>query len=400
MKSAQRAEYTDSDFRLVDAGWDKELDAALQLKHSGIWMVCPFIKKSVAGRIRNGAKTNSIQIITRFNPADFAARVSDIAALRLLLKCGAKIRGVRNLHAKLYGFGDRLVIVTSANLTEAALSTNHEFGFVSGDARIVGKSRNYFDRLWALAGADLKTQQLDDWERRVEAYWARGGNPTNASGLVDEGVNLNILPGLPAFQECVVDRPEQSFIKFFGESNDRASRSMSIFDEVASSGSHWACTYPKDKRPRQARDGAVMFMGRLVKEPVDIMIYGRAVAMRHRPGRDDATAEDIRMRAWKAKWPRYVRVHDAVFVGGNLSNGVSQNELMSALKANSFDSTQRHARLRIGNQDPRKAYSQQAAVLLSSQGFDWLNERFEQALGRYGRMPQADLERLDWPTLP
>jgi hypothetical protein len=65
-------------------------------------------------------------------------------------------------------------------------------------------------------------------------------------------------------------------VKFFGRGDNRADRSMQILEEVRRSGSHWACTYPKGKRPRMVRDGATMFMGRLVKDPNDILIFGRA----------------------------------------------------------------------------------------------------------------------------
>ena len=69
-----------------------------------------------------------LKVITRFNLDDFAGEVSDISALRLLLQAGAQIRGIKNLHAKLYLIGGGHVILTSANLTDAALRRNHELG--------------------------------------------------------------------------------------------------------------------------------------------------------------------------------------------------------------------------------------------------------------------------------
>src|SRR5207249_9444952 len=45
------------------------------------------------------------------------------------------------------------------------------------------------------------------------------------------------------------------------EGHLRASLDMAVLVEVERSGCHWACTYPKNKRPRQVEDGAVMFMG-------------------------------------------------------------------------------------------------------------------------------------------
>ena len=144
----------------------------------------------------------------------------------------------------------------------------------------------------------------------------------------------------------------------------------------------------------------MIFIGRLTRDPNDIRIYGRAIGMKYRPGRDDATPADIALRAWKATWSRYIRVHSADFVAGTLANAVSLNELMATLGADSFLSTQRNVALGDGNQDPRKAYRQQAAVQLSREGFDWLNDRLQLAFAIHGRMPKNALDNLDWPVLP
>jgi hypothetical protein len=143
-----------------------------------------------------------------------------------------------------------------------------------------------------------------------------------------------------------------------------------------------------------------MFMGRLVDSPNDIVIYGRAVGMHHEPGRDDATESDKRLRIWKEKWPHYVRVHHAEFLAGSLSNGVSLNKLMNALKSNAFLPTQRNAIRGQGNTNPRKAYMQQPGVELSPQGLAWLNDQLQRAYARHGKLSPTELDQLDWPAIP
>jgi PLD-like domain len=384
-------------FRLIDSGWDRVLDEALAVNHASIRIVCPFIKRGVANRILKYGKPKMVYVVTRFSLRDFAAGVSDVSALRLLLENGAQVKGVRNLHAKLYLFGESRAIVTSANLTQAALSTNHEIGFVATDARIIEPCRQYFEKLWSRAGQRLQVAQLADWDRKI-AQSAGGMRQGAVTGLNDEGADLGIPPGsvlLPLW----VDGVKQSIVKFFGRADNRADRSRQILEEVRRSGSHWACTYPRGKRPRMVQDGATMFMGRLVKEPNDTLIYGRAMALHYEPGRDDATAADLRLRGWKARWPHYVRVNNSEFVRGNLANGISLNELMDVLKADSFASTQRHAEEGEGNRDPHRAYMRKPAVELSPQGAAWLNERLEWAFAKYGRLPPSVLERLDWPDM-
>ena len=216
--------------------------------------------------------------------------------------------------------------------------------------------------------------------------------------LDDKGSRLPI--GLYAVEPSRrFEDSEQGFVKFFGRANDRVARSMPVVDEVRRSGSHWACTYPRGKRPRKVHEGAVMFMGRLVRDPNDILIYGRAIGMRHRPIRDDASPADKKLRMWKRWWPHYIRVIDPEFIAGTLSNGISLRELAKALKSDSYASTQRNARRKFGNIDPRMAYRRLPAVELAPQGIAWLNERLEAAFLRHGMLGQSELDQLDRPAI-
>jgi hypothetical protein len=52
----------------------------------------------------------------------------------------------------------------------------------------------------------------------------------------------------------------QAFVKFFGESHNRTLHTANILKQLDDGGCHWACTYPKGKRPRAPKDGAIMFM--------------------------------------------------------------------------------------------------------------------------------------------
>jgi len=384
-------------FQLIDSGWDKIIQEAVTSDRSDLRVVCPFIKVRAAKRLLAGKRPESIQVITRFHLGDMCDGVSDTKALRLLLEHGAKIRGVRNLHAKLYLFGDQRAIVTSANLTEAALFRNHEFGFVSNEDEIIMRCREYFDSLWKKAGPDLDLTKLEGWEKRIERVQVAGSRPATSSGLSDEGTDVGLVPPeVMAATPRVAEAP-QSFVKFFGEGHNRASLDMPVLEEVNRSGCHWACSYPKTKRPRQVEDGAVMFMGRLMENPNDTIIYGRAIGLRHVEGRDEASEMEIEFREWKEIWPMYVRVHHAEFVAGTLKNGISLSALMDELKSDSFTSTQEHARTGNGNTDPRGAYRQQAQVQLSKEGFAWLNNRLELAFAKHGKLTPAELEKLDWP---
>ncbi len=385
-------------FQLIDAGWDKVVSEATALGCRELRLVSPFIKSKAAMRLLTGRAPETIRVITRFHPGEMCAGVNDTGALRLLLERGAKIRGVRGLHAKVYLFGDQRAVVTSANLTEAALLRNHEFGFVTSEGHIIKRCQDYFEQLWQRAGPDLDFARLDGWERKIEAVRLAGHAPSTNSGLKDEGASAGLLSAVPVVI-AVTDDDTQAFVKFFGQRHHRAVPDMNVLEEVNGSGSHWACTYPTNKRPRGVRDGDVMFMGRLVENPHDIIIYGRAIGLRHVDGRDEATPDEIAVRHWKATWPAYVRVHSAEFVAGTLKNGVSLNSLMSELGSAAFISTQRNAAKRNGNTEPRRSLGQKAHVQLTREAHVWLEERLREVFQVHGKLTPADLETLDWPEV-
>lgn len=387
------------DFCLVDSGWDDVLNAALGTRQPRLRIICPFIKRGIAQRLLELGKPKSIQVITRFDLRDFYSGVSDTSALRLLLEKGAKIRGVRNLHAKVYLFGEHRVIVTSANLTRSALGRNHEFGFVSDDSSITGRCGDYFEDLWGRAGIDLSRERLNAWDEKLNAELAKGGRSPRPQGLKDEGVDAGLALPPIELPSWAAEAP-QSFVKIFGLSHKREKRSTPVMVEVERAGSHWACTYPKNKRPRGVQDGALMYMGLMVRDPNDIIIFGRAIGMKHVEGHDVASAADIMRREFKATWPNYIRVHHAEFLAGTIGNGVSLNMLMDDLRANAFMATQRNAASGVGNTDPRKAYLQQAHVELSADGHEWVGARLEYAFQVHGKVPPCELERLDWPEPP
>ena len=388
--------------RLVDGGWSKELTEALRVDPGELRIICPFIKSRSLERLLSDQQGN-VQVITRFNLADFAEGVSDVAALRKLLDADARVRGVRNLHAKLYLFGESRAIIASFNLTEAALVRNHEVGIVTEDSAIIAKCLAYFDSLWQHAGNDLLLDRVDAWDKTITNYRVRGGRPNEIAGLGDLGADVGVADPLPAQVPTVVTDASQAFVKLMGTGDDRIPLSdpSSTIEEIKRAGCHWAVCYHAGKRPRAVKNGAVIFMGRLTRDPNDIIVFGRAIGSAYKEERDDATPADIELRPWRKKWSRYIRVHHAEFVAGAMANGVSLNVLMDTLKADSFASTKRNAADgKGGNINPRFAYRQQGAVKLSAEGLSWLGEQLEAAFEAHGKVPWDSLAKLDWPDDP
>jgi hypothetical protein len=353
----------------------------------------PFIKDGAVEKLLSGT-SSSLRVLTRFNLDNFRDGVSDTSALRHLIALGAEVRGVRRLHAKLYLFDTKRAVITSANLTEGGLRKNHELGVVAEGGSPPKRCVSYFDQLWEKAAPNLVISKLDEWEERIEAQPLPGAAPVGF-GLGDEGaeVGADAFPQLPP----LFDEPPQGFVKFFGKSDNRAPRNYLVLDELSGGGCHWACTYPRNKRPRSVEDGAVMFMSRLVHSPNDTMIFGRAIGRRYEEDRDDASEEDrddasaadLAKRRWKKDWPWYIRVHDGEFLAGTMEDTVSLAELMDELGPHAFASTTENLESGSGNTNPRRSIRQAAAVRLTPAGIEWLNERLELAFQKNGRLHRS-----------
>ena len=283
-------------FRLVDKGWGHELEQALRADRTELRIVCPFIKARALGRLL-ALKPERMRVITRFNLNEFALGVSDVATLGTLLGCGAEVRGIRNLHAKMYLFGATRAIVTSANLTDAGLNRNSELGISTDDPAAIASCIDYFNTLWSRAQI-LRPEDASDWTAAVKAHQASGGHRGEFPSLGDFGTDVGLTPPPDISPESPFAEGEQAFVKFLGQNDNRVHPSWTAFEELQRAGCHWAVAYPADRRPRIVRDGDVMFISRLTDEP-DTRIFGRAIALKYVPGRDDATDADIADRAWK-----------------------------------------------------------------------------------------------------
>ena len=390
--------------RLVDKEWGREISNALRTDASELRIVCPFIKKGAIRRILEHSPSK-IQVITRFSLADFAEGVSDIPALRELLDAGADIRGIKNLHAKIYLFGDKRAIITSANLTKAALERNHEFGLVAEDGLFIERCRDYFDNLWNRAGKNLTSKQIHQWDKKVASHLHTRGKFSKVQGLKDFGTDVDIpispidrINRVKSFKiPPAVANASQAFVKFFGTGKNRIELSHPIIDMIRVQECHRFLAYPTSSyRPRQVQDGDVMFISRMTRKPNDHRIFGWAIATRHRDRLDKATDEHIARHPWRKKYGIYIRVDEegfeAEFLDGTMENGISLNEVMDTLKSDSFTATQDNVARGEGNTNPRSSIARKPHMRLSEEARAWLTERLLEAFATHGKISLGAIE--------
>lgn len=372
-------------FRLIDNGWDSEIRQARSANPESLRIVCPFIKARTLENILNAGQTGDVRIITRFDLNCFNQGVSDLESLELAMDAGAKIRGIRGLHSKMFLFEKSQAIVTSANVTNAAFFHNHEFGFLSNGSDVVDACEQYFQDLWRKAGPNLKQSDLKKWSSILKKHRKSKGEASTASKLPDYGKAVSQKSPF-SHGGYSLSPWNNAFIKFMGSAADRADRDLRIDELVAESGASWACTYPKSKPPRQVEDGDIIYMARLVQNPDDIIIFGKAIGRKHRDDEDTATKAEIKKRKWKKDWPCYVRVHDGQFLNTDLNQGISMSLMLDKLGADSFMSTQRNLEKGSGNIDPTVSYLRKSHMMLTREARSWIDDRLNLGLERFGHV--------------
>jgi HKD family nuclease len=113
-----------------------------------IKICAPFIKTSIVDDILTYKKQNvNITTITNVKLMSFYRKVLDIEALSKILISNGNVYNFPMLHAKIYIFDDNNLIITSANLTEAGLKKNKEYGIISDESILIHTANTDFNNM-------------------------------------------------------------------------------------------------------------------------------------------------------------------------------------------------------------------------------------------------------------
>ena len=160
------------------------------------------------------------------------------------------------MHAKLFIFGNTSAIKTSANLTNAGLMSNQEFGVLTEDKTAIRTYHNYFEGLWDQAQPDLKVKRIDAWETELNDYLVKHGNIFDTGSLNDYGSKVGFELGSETHIPPIFSEQQKSFVKFLGSSDNRESHETPIIKELESSECHRVLVYPRNRRPRIVSKGS------------------------------------------------------------------------------------------------------------------------------------------------
>lgn len=364
---------------IIQSNWWEYFSSDLKNTRS-LRIISPFVTENLVKLLLDNWKGDSIQLITRFNLNDFQSGVSSLDALKKLVSENFEIKGIKELHSKVYIFDDQSVIITSANFTNGGFFTNYEFGVKSKNPIKVSESIGYFEKLWTLDSFILNKETVNQWEDAIEQSRTVYTQPL----LHDYGISI----------KNKVIGSKRYFVKFYGQNHVRADLSKRVIDEVTESHCHFAVTFSEESGvPKRYNDGDVVYMARML-EGRDYAIFGRAIAKKHIRGVDEASNEDIDMVIWKEDFPIYIRVHSAEFLNTDFNNCPKLKSLMKELDYDSFRSTKRRYIDGERNINPANVLMRKPDVTLSDDGALWLDNKFNDAKQNLGLIPQNYLDGL------
>ncbi|HEY9154186.1 MAG TPA: phospholipase D-like domain-containing protein [Opitutaceae bacterium] len=380
--------------KIITNNWHSHLSNTLKGNVKVVRAMAPFVQADVMRKLF-GSFGGEVRLITRLSEEDFYKGVSNLEALKLLIRKGGRVRAVRDLHAKAFVFDSEQTLISSANLTGKAFTKNFELGLWTDLAEIATETSAYFDRLWEQAALDVSLEKLEEIQavvRKAREQFSTAPTPI----FIDHGVAISVAGAEEITTEVPtstfdLDDAHNIFVKFSGQASTRVSRDLKVIERVVDANFLRGGFYPHNKRPRIVRDGDVMFASTLVKNGNDIMVFGRAYAFAYDPERDVATKDDIKERDWKENWPHYIRWRNAEFLNGTVGDGVSLSELCDTFGPESFvASSKQHKQGKQG--DPKSSYKQQPAVRLTRQAAVWLNEQLERRFQRFGVLGDMQLQ--------
>ena len=153
--------------------WTNAFDALVEQVSKSLLICSPFVGRGPCERIalnlqRRNAVNIPIMLLTDLSIDNMLSGGTDVGAIAGL--CDAlprtEIRFLPNLHAKVYIADERFAVVTSANLTEAGLYRNHEYGIYIDEIEMV-KQVTADIKQYASLGSPVDLLQLRQFERIV-----------------------------------------------------------------------------------------------------------------------------------------------------------------------------------------------------------------------------------------
>lgn len=155
---------------LNDAIYD-EFMQLVENSNEEIKLCVPFIKENIVDDIFTYKKPDvRIRMITNVKLMSFYKKVLDINGLLKIISSNGILYNYPILHAKMYIFDDNKLIISSANLTEAGLKKNKEYGIITDERDLIKIANDDFDNICndEITGK-VKKEHLDEIQKIIDS---------------------------------------------------------------------------------------------------------------------------------------------------------------------------------------------------------------------------------------
>jgi HKD family nuclease len=124
--------------RIITTPWKNELLELVSTAKKSIKIISPFIKENVCQELLLTKQSQAkFELITCFKFSHFCSGKSDLSAFDTILTANCKIKINPRIHSNIYLFDDKKAIIASANLSDAGLLNNFEYGIFLDDKIMV-----------------------------------------------------------------------------------------------------------------------------------------------------------------------------------------------------------------------------------------------------------------------
>lgn len=116
---------------IIKNPWRNKFIELVKSATKSIQITSPYVKKIIVDDLYNHLPNNvSVELITSFKLMNYYRGASDLSALEYILNKNGRVYNYQELHAKIYIFDKKKVIVSSGNMTIGGLEKNYEYGIL------------------------------------------------------------------------------------------------------------------------------------------------------------------------------------------------------------------------------------------------------------------------------
>ena len=294
-------------------------------------IISPFIGIQTAKELIKIKKEKNLRInlITRFNRADFFTRVSSLEAIHLLNENNVLILAVKNLHTKLYIIDNDAMILGSSNFTNGGFLTNIELNVLFQNtnedcAEIIGSGIAYFNEFKTNIPTEYiiteekiqkETEFIELTRRQVGKQNGVNFKQDSNFGYEPKSVDSAILrPDLfeSCFSEDIVANTT-AWLKFEGFSDERRMQGDVEINKSLENGMYKSYFNTK---PKGFKTGDLVFLAVAsynLENEKTVLIYGYGTVRKWEENQV-ASDEERKLNPDRDRWPYYIYFENIKYI--------------------------------------------------------------------------------------